>query len=99
MRVLMKVKIPVDIGNAALKDGSLPRTLDEVFGKIQPEAAYFLVEDGKRCGYVVFDLDDPSRIPSIAEPLFQNLHAEVDWTPVMDKADLDAGIQAWVNGA
>lgn len=55
---------------------------------LKPEAAYFLANDGKRSGILVFDMDDPSQIPQIAEPLFQALEAEVEFVPVMNADDL-----------
>jgi hypothetical protein len=92
MRIMMKVQIPTAAGNRALADGTLGTTLGEVFGRIRPEAIYHTTSDGERCSYVVFDLTDPTDMPSIAEPLFQRLDARVDVTPCMDQADLEKGL-------
>lgn len=48
MRMLMKVQIPTESGNEAIRSGSLPRTLGSVIEALKAEAAYFIAEDG--CG-------------------------------------------------
>jgi hypothetical protein len=42
----------------------------------------------------VFDLKDPSEIPSIAEPFFLNFNAKVAFCPVMNAEDLQKGLAA-----
>jgi hypothetical protein len=42
---------------------------------------------------MVFDLKDPSDIPSIAEPLFQSMNAKITLTPVMNAEDLMKGLE------
>jgi hypothetical protein len=37
---------------------------------------------------MIFDITGPSRIPQIAEPLFQGLDAHVEFIPVMNGDDL-----------
>jgi hypothetical protein len=92
MRMLARITIPVEAGNKAIQDGSLPETMQNVLAALEPEAAYFFPQEGKRGGFVVFDLKDPSQIPSITEPLFQRLNATVEFTPVMNESDLRAGL-------
>ena len=93
MRMLAKVTIPVERGNDALKSGALPRTMQSAMDKLQPEAAYFFWEDGMRACLFVFDLEGPSRLPSLLEPLFQNLDASVHVTPVMNGAEFEQGLR------
>jgi hypothetical protein len=88
MRMMLKVTIPVKAGNAAIKDGSLPKIMSETIERLKPEAAYFLTEDGERTAIMVIDLADPADIPSIAEPFFQGLNAGVTFAPVMNAEDL-----------
>jgi hypothetical protein len=92
MRTMMTVKIPVEKGNQAISDGTLPRTVQAAMETLRPEAAYFFAEGGKRTAIMVFDLKDASDIPSVAEPLFTGLSAEVTFTPVMSAQDLQAGL-------
>jgi hypothetical protein len=99
MRMLLKVSIPVESGNKALKDGTLPKTMMGFMEKFKPEASYFTAEGGKRTAFFFVDLADPSDIPSMAEPFFQNLHANIEFAPTMNLADLQKGIEkAMKNG-
>ncbi len=94
MRTLLKFTLPVAKGNQAVRDGTLGRVLENVLGSLNPEAAYFFAPDGKRGGFIVFDMTDPSQIPVIAEPLFQELEAELEFYPVMNLEDLTKGLSA-----
>ena len=93
MRVMLKVKIPVDAGNAGFKDGSLGKSIQDAMETLKPEAAYFYPEDGQRACLFVFDLTDTSQMPVIAEPLFQHLNADLSLTPVMNADELRKGIE------
>jgi len=93
MRMLLKAQLDVSKANEALKDGSLQKAFESIMEKLNPEAAYFTVEDGKRTALIVFDLADPSQMPVAAEPLFQAVDAAVDFTPVMTEDDLQKGLQ------
>ena len=84
MRMMLRWTVPVERGNETIKDGTLAKTLEEMMAKLQPEAAYFWPEGGERGGMMVFDMTDPSQIPIIAEPLFMNLDAAVEFLPVMN---------------
>jgi hypothetical protein len=50
MRMIMTVSIPVEAGNAAVLNGSLGPTIQQILAELKPEAAYFAEEDGKRTG-------------------------------------------------
>jgi hypothetical protein len=92
MRMMMTIQIPVDAGNAAVADGRLSKVIGEMLERWKPEAAYFTAVGGDRGGVVVFDLKDPSDIPSICEPFFNELGASVELTPVMTPDEVAAGI-------
>ncbi len=94
MRMMVRWTVPVERGNETIKDGSLAKTIEEMMEKLQPEAAYFWPEQGERGGMLVFDMADPSQIPIIAEPLFMNLDAAVEFLPVMNADDLRKAIAA-----
>lgn len=88
MRILMKVEFPVEAANAAMKAGSMPKTIQSILDEQKPEAAYFLASNGKRSGLLILDLKDPSQIPALAEPWFLAFNASVEIQPVMTPADL-----------
>ena len=77
MRTLLQIVMPVESGNKAIKDEALSQILGQVFSRIKPEATYFLAVRGRRSCMAFFDLKSPADIPSIAEPLFMGLNAEV----------------------
>lgn len=93
MRTLMKVVMPVETGNRAITDGSLPKTIQTLIERNKPEASYFYSENGKRTMLFVMDMKEAAQIPEIAEPLFMELNAEVSLFPVMNAADLKTGLE------
>ena len=92
MRTMLKIVMPVEPGNKAVKDGSLPKTIQSLLQDLQPEASYFYPENGRRTALFVFDMKDATQIPVIAEPLFLTLNAEVSFVPVMNAEDLKVGL-------
>ena len=93
MRTMMKIKIDIEAGSRAVADGTIGRLMEQVLGPLQPEAAYFGPEDGMRTAWIVFDLQDPSQLPALTEPLFRELKATVQMVPVMNQEDLQKGLQ------
>ena len=92
MRMLMMVTVPVEKGSQAISDGTLPRVIQETLERLKPEATYFTAIGGKRTALFFFDQHDSSQTPSIAEPLFMNLNAEIEFFPVMTPEDLMKGL-------
>jgi len=92
---MLRAQIGCDAGNRAIADGSIGAIFDRVFGISRPEATYFLTDRGMRTVYAIFDMKTPAEIPQIAEPLFQELGASVEFMPVMNQAELGNGLQAW----
>lgn len=89
MRILLRVSIPVEAGNAAAKAGTLGSTIERILADLKPEAVYFFSDDeGQRTGSIVFDLKDASQIPAVAEPWFLAFNAQVTLRPVMTPQDL-----------
>src|SRR6185369_1179661 len=89
MRMLLRVSIPAETGNAAVKNGTLGTTIERILADLKPEAAYFMADDnGNRSGSIVFDMKDTSQIPAVAEPWFLAFNAKVSFRPVMSPQDL-----------
>lgn len=94
MRMMLKVCPDIDAANKKLATGRLGVLMQTITEMIEPEAAYHFTENGCRASLFVFDLDDQSRLPQIAEPLFNELKAKVEFTPVMTTEDLLIGLRA-----
>ena len=92
MRMLMIWRLGTAETNEAIRSGRMGDINKRLEDLTQPEAQYFCTEGGTRTGYVFFDLADPSDIPSIAEPLFQELNATVEFFPAMNAAELGEGL-------
>ena len=92
MRTMMRVTIPVETGNAAIKNGRLPQIMASSMEKMKPESAYFTADGGSRTAYFFFDLKDQADIPSFAEPFFMELNASVEFMPAMNADDLKKGL-------
>jgi hypothetical protein len=100
MRMLLRVSIPIESGNAHAKAGTLGSTVDRILADLKPEAAYFFADDnGNRSASIVFDMKDSSQIPAVAEPWFLAFNAKVSFRPVMTPQDLATGGSGIANAA
>jgi hypothetical protein len=88
MRFLIKVSIPVEAGNKAIRDGTLGATIGRILNELKPEAAYFTTDGGKRTGFIVLDMKDPHQMVFVAEPWFLAFNASVEYHPAMTPEDL-----------
>jgi hypothetical protein len=88
MRFLLKVRLPIESGNNALKDPKFGETLQTILKEIKAEAAYFLPIDGQRGMYIILNFDDPSGLASVGEKFWFWAKADIDIVPVMVAEDL-----------
>jgi hypothetical protein len=89
MRMMVQMSIPVEAGNDAARNGTLGQTIQKIIAALKPEAAYFTAtEHGERGGFMIFDMQDTSQIPAVAEPLFLAFKAKLKFMPVMNAQDL-----------
>ena len=88
MRMLMYVKFPIEPFNAAVKDGTAGKKIQRILDEQKPEAVYFTEHRGRRGGILVVNLDDPSKIPTLAEPWYLTFNAECELRVAMTPADL-----------
>ena len=94
MRFMFKFSFPTtDESNGWIRDGSIGQKMESTLETLKPEAAYFGAVDGNRGGYLVINMDESSEIPAKLEPLFQELGAAVECSPVMTSEDLRTAIQ------
>lgn len=71
-----------------MRDGSAGEKIRKILDEAKPEAAYFCAKDGKRGGFLVVDVADPSEMPRLAEPWFLLFDASVEFLPAMVPQDL-----------
>ena len=94
MRMMMKARMDTAAASKAIRDGRLAPIMQSVMEKLEPEAAYFGPDGGQRTAFIIFQMDDPSQLPAISEPLFAEFNARIEFFPVMDRADLERGLSA-----
>ena len=92
MRMMLTVHTDTEAGTQAIENGTGAQAVREALERLQPEAAYFFLDRGKRTTLFVLDLTEPSEIIPLVEPLFAQFRAEVSLTPVMNADDLMAGL-------
>ncbi len=85
---MVTFRMPMEEGNALIKDGRVGPTMESILDDLKPEAAYLGEIEGARGGYLVVTMDDGSQIPAIVEPLFLGLGATVQISPVFTPDEL-----------
>ncbi len=94
MRMMLKIKIPPEAGNRAVKDGSMTRAFENLKEKFKPEATYFTMEDGLRCAYFFYEIEENYHLLELHEPLFNAMGALIYDSPVLTWDDMAKGWKA-----
>ena len=84
--------MPTEAGNKVVHDPNFLNKLEEYMNKVKPEAAYFLPQGGERSAAFIVNIESNDEIPSLVEPLFGWMSANVEVIPVMNFDDLKKGI-------
>jgi hypothetical protein len=92
--MLLKIQIPVESGNEALKSGVLGTVVRGFVERAKPECIYFTLADGWRTVIAVVDMTSSSELPGIGEPFFRELDASIEATPCMNPDELMTGLKA-----
>lgn len=90
MRFVVKLTIPPERFNQAVRAGTARQTIERILDETKPEAVYFGADDGDRGGFLIVTMDDASEIPTYAEPWFLQFDAKCEFVPVMTPEDLGA---------
>jgi hypothetical protein len=98
MRMMLKAQLDTAAATKSIQSGRMPPLMQSMMEQLKPEAAYFGPEGGHRTAFIIFQMDDPSQLPAITEPLFSEFGAHVQIFPVMDRDDLERGLSALGEG-
>ena len=94
MRMLMHVKFPPAKFNAAVKDGTVGQKIQRILDEAKAEAVYFTEYDGHRGVIMIVNVDNPAKVPVLAEPWFLLFEADVQFHIVMSPDELGrAGLE------
>ena len=91
MRFLMTVKCPVELFNTLVRNGTAGEKINNILETTKPEAVYFTEQNGQRTVFIVADLADASKVPTMAEPWYLNFNAQVEFHVAMTPDDLRRG--------
>jgi hypothetical protein len=75
-----------------VQDPNFLKKLEDYMNKVRPEVAYFMPVDGHRAAAFIVNIQSNDQVPTIVEPLFQWMGANVDVIPVMNFDDLKKGL-------
>ena len=78
MRLMKKLAIPNELCNSMMKASTFDPTMGRILVSIKPQSTYFNTIDGQGDGFIVVDVDDASKAPSIDEPLFQAFKSSIE---------------------
>lgn len=81
--------------NDAVNSGRLGSIFEKVSQLLKPESTFFYSDQGHRAAIILFDMNDASMMPLIAEPFFTELNAKVEFLPGMSPAELTKGLNGW----
>ncbi len=88
MRMMMRVQMPIEPFNTAVKDGTAGPKMKKILDAIKPEHAFFGSYEGKRGGILIVNIDSPSDVPRLSEPWFLTFNASVELSICMTPEDL-----------
>jgi hypothetical protein len=88
MRILMTAKFPNEPFNSLVREGRVEEIMNEIMEFQKPETVYFTEIDGNRGCMALININDPSQLPSVAEPYFLNFNAECHFGIAMSVEDL-----------
>jgi hypothetical protein len=88
MRVILRVTLPLEPFNTAVRNGTAGQTLNRILEDSKPEAVYFTEIDGDRTAILVINLERESQIPAYAEPWFLSFNANCRFRIAMSPEDL-----------
>jgi hypothetical protein len=93
MRVLVRVILPNEAGNRAIKGQDFIKNIQSFMDNYKAEASFFTPSNGDRSANFIIDMPSSDMMATIAEPFFE-MGARVEMQPVMNFEDLKKGLSA-----
>ncbi len=88
MRLLFKMKFPVETVNSLARAGVVGQKVGAIVEATKPERIYFTGNGSGRGAVAVYDLEDGSQIPVVAEPWMLTLNAQIAYDAAMTPEEL-----------
>ena len=100
MRMMLKISLPLESFNKLAREGTVGQKIGMILEETKPESIYFTGNRYGRGAIAVFDLQDSSELPRVAEPWFLIFNAEIEYGPAITpedlmKAGLDEIVSKW----
>jgi hypothetical protein len=100
MRTIFKISLPPEPFNTLAREGVVGQKIGRILEETKPETIYFT---GNRYGsgaLAVYDIQNGSDFPAVAEPWFLTFNAEIEYDTAITpdelmEADLDEVIKKW----
>jgi hypothetical protein len=94
MKMLLRITMPNEPFNSMIKNGTIGNVLDKIMSDLEPEAAYFTLEDGERSVLLVVNINKPGEYVKYAEPFFLEFDASIKYEIAMIPEEFrSAGIE------
>lgn len=100
MRVMFRISIPLEPFNTLAREGVAGQKIGRIVEETKPESIYFTGNKYGRGVVAVYDIQDGSGFPAVAEPWFLTFNAEIEYdaaiTPdELREADIDEIVKKW----
>ena len=88
MRFIVNIDIPHEPFNTHVREGKVGDLMGRIVEETKPEAIYFTEQGGNRGAVAIYNMDQNSQIPSIAEPWYLGFSARCQFRGAMTPEDL-----------
>jgi hypothetical protein len=92
MRFLVRAKMPVEAGNALVRNPNMGKLMESILADLKPEATYYCLDGGQRTIYFVINVTDSHQIPGILEPLWLTMKADIEFIPAMNQDEFNRAV-------
>ena len=100
MRTMFKISLPPEPFNTLAREGVVGQKIGRIVEETKPESIYFTGNKYGRGVVAVYDIQEGSGFPAVAEPWFLTFNAEIEYdaaiTPEeLGEAGLDEIVKKW----